>query len=154
MRRTVALSFLIIAASCVHTPPPTAPAPRNFHGSRNAKEATQAAVIMLMTAGFRVSQTDSLGQAVTASRTATRNGNEEYVACELPRGAAAVANRETTLTINFHATQAATGSDVTVDSHVLTSYPGYQGTSMQVPPSATDCVSNGVMERQLETALR
>jgi hypothetical protein len=154
MRHFVALSFLVAAASCVRTPVAVAPAPKTFHAARNAKEAVQTAVVTLMTAGFRVTQTDSLGQAISASRTATHNGNEEYVTCELPRGPGAAANRETTLTINFRATPSNSGSEVTVDSRVVTSYPGYAGTSMQVPPNEADCVSNSVMERQLEASLR
>ena len=84
----------------------------------------------------------------------SHNGNEEYVTCQLPRGSGAAANRETTLYIKFKAKPSASGSDVAIDSRVRTSYPGYEGTAMQTAPNETDCVSNGTMERQLETALR
>lgn len=160
MRRILALTLplplLIAGSSCVVTPAPTAPAPRSFHSSKVPRDALQVAVLALMSAGFRVTQTDSVGQAVTASRTASHNGNEQYVSCGLPRGSAAAANRETTVTINFRATSSAngSGSDVHVDSRVRTSYPGYEGTSMEIAPNEIDCVSNGTMEQQLESAVR
>lgn len=156
MRSIFALGVALAGLSCKHLglPPIQAAPPLSFHASKTAKEATQVVVVSLMTAGFRVEQTDSLGQAIRASRMATHNGNEDYVACQLPKGSAAAANRETTLTINFRASPSGTGSDVAIDSRVVTSYPGYAGTVMQSAPNQTDCVSNGVMERTLQSALR
>jgi hypothetical protein len=153
MRRILALPLATAISSCVTTPV-TAPAPVSFHTTRPAKEAAQVAAVALVNAGFRVSQSDSAGQAISATRTATHNGNQEYVTCDLPRGSAAAANRETSLTINFGAKPSSSGSDITVGSKVMTSYPGYSGTSMEIAPNETDCVSNGVMERQLEASLR
>ena len=153
MRRSLSIPFVVFLASCMARPA-VAPGPRAFHSSQNPKEATQTAVVALMSAGFRVTQTDSLGEAVTATRVATHNGNEQYVSCDLPRGAAAAANRETTVLLSFTAKPAQQGSDVTVASRVRTSYPGYDGTIMQSAPNETDCVSNGQIERQLESALR
>jgi hypothetical protein len=153
MRRLLALPLGIVFTGCLPSRT-VAPAPLSFHASRSAKEAAQVAAVALINAGFRVSQSDSLGQALTASRTATHNGNQEYVICDLPRGSAAAANRETTLTIDFKATPGANGSDIKVDSRVRTSYPGYEGTSMQTAPNDTDCVSNGTMEQQLAASLR
>jgi len=154
MRRFFALSFLTLVSSCLPTPAPTAPAPVSFHSAKSAKEATQIAAIALVNAGFRVVQSDSLGQAVTASRTAAGNGNEDYVVCAYPRGSGAAANRETTLTVNLTAKPSTSGSDISVDGKVRTSYPGYEGTAMQIAPNETDCVSNGTMEQQLQTVLR
>jgi hypothetical protein len=156
MRRIFAVGVGLACLGCKHLglPPVQAAPPLSFHASKSAKEATQVAVVSLMTAGFRVEQTDSVGQAIRASRTATHNGNEDYVVCDLPRGSAAAANRETTLTINFRASPTTAGSDVAIDSRVVTSYPGYAGTVMQSAPNQTDCVSKGIMERQLQSALR
>jgi hypothetical protein len=156
MRRLFTLCVAVAGSSCVNlgVAPVQAPPPLSFHASRQAREATQVAVIALMTAGFRVEQTDSLGQQIRASRTATHNGNEDYIACDIPRGSAAAANRETTLTINFRAAPSTAGSDVAIDSRVVTSYPGYAGTVMQSAANETDCVSKGLMERQLQSALR
>ena len=153
MRRILALLLATTSTACLPTRA-VAPAPLSFHASRPPKEATQVAVISLINAGFRVTQTDSIGQALTASRTATHNGNQDYVTCDAAKGSAAAANRETTLTIDFKAAPSASGSDVTVQSRVRTSYPGYAGTSMETAPNETDCVSNGVMEQQLAAALR
>lgn len=153
MRRILALLLAIACTACLPTRA-VAPAPLSFHASRSAKEAAQVAAVALINAGFRVTQTDSIGQALAASRTATHNGNDQYVTCDAAKGSAAAANRETTLTIDFKAAPAESGSDVRVESRVRTSYPGYVGTAMETPPNETDCVSNGVMEQQLAAALR
>ena len=153
MRRILALLFATASTACLPTRA-VAPAPLSFHASRSAKEAAQVAAVALINAGFRVTQTDSIGQALTASRTATHNGNDQYVTCDAAKGSAAAANRETTLTIDFKVAPSASGSDVRVESRVRTSYPGYVGTAMETPPNETDCVSNGVMEQQLAGALR
>lgn len=153
MRRILALLLAMACTACLPTRA-VAPAPLSFHASRSAKEAAQVAAVVLINAGFRVTQTDSIGQALTASRTATHNGNDQYVTCDAAKGSAAAANRETTLTIDFKVTPSASGSDVSVESRVRTSYPGYAGTAMETPPNQTDCVSNGVMEQQLAGALR
>jgi len=153
MRRFLALPLAMMLTACLPTRT-VAPAPLSFHASRSATEATQVAAVALINAGFRVTQADSIGQALTASRTATHNGNQEYITCDLPKGSAAAANSETTLTIDFKATPSASGSDVKIESRVRTSYPGYIGTSMETAPNQTDCVSNGVMEQQLAAALK
>ena len=152
LRRILMLACLV-ACGCLSTPV-TAPAPIAFHASRSAREATQVAAVALANAGFRVAQTDSIGQLLSATRTATHNGNEDYITCQLPRGSGAAANRQTILSITFRAKPSTSGSDVTIDGKVTTSYPGYEGTAMQTAPNDTDCVSNGAMERQLEMALR
>ena len=153
MRRLLSLAGVIIAG-CLDPNVVTAPAPLVFHAARSAREATQVAAVALAYAGFRVTQGDSLGEALIASRRATHNGNEDYITCTLPRGSAAAANRETTLNISFRAKPDTAGSNVTIESKVSSSYPGYDGTAMQIPPNDTDCVSNGAMERQLAAALR
>ena len=156
--RGVALPRILILACLVVcgylSTPVTAPAPIAFHASRSAREATQVAAVALANAGFRVAQTDSIGQVLSAARTATHNGNEDYITCQLPRGSGAAANRQTILSITFRAKPSTSGSDVTIDGKVTTSYPGYEGTAMQTAPNDTDCVSSGAMERQLEMALR
>ena len=153
MRRIVALPLAILMTACLPSRT-VAPGPVSFHSSRTAKEAAQVAAVALINAGFRVTQADSIGQALTASRTATHNGNQEYVTCDLPQGSAAAANRETTLTVDFRVTPSAGGSDARVQSRVRTSYPGYAGTAMETPPNETDCVSNGTIEQRLAAALR
>jgi hypothetical protein len=133
---------------------PTAPAPVNFHSSRSAKEATQAAAVTLTGAGFRVEQSDTIGNALRANRTATHNGNQQYVVCTLPKGSDAAANRQTVLAVSFRAVPKPSGSDISISSKVTTSYPGYEGTATQVPASDSDCVSNGTIEQQLTSVLR
>jgi hypothetical protein len=153
MRRTLPLAIALFITACVpHTL--TAPAPVQFHTPRSPNDVTRSAAIVLVDAGFRVAQSDSAGLALSAARTATHNGNAEFVSCSLPSGSAAAVNRETTLTISFKATPAPSGTAVTIASSVRTAFPGYEGTSIEVPPGDTLCVSNGTMERRLEAALR
>src|SRR5689334_21994367 len=153
MRRLSRFAVIVCVAGCMKSPV-VAPAPVNFHSPRSAKEVTQVAVVALMNAGFRVAQTDSIGNVLSATRTATHNGNQDYIICELPTGSGAAANRETVLALTFKAQPTAQGSDVTITTKVTTSYPGYEGTSMQTPANETDCVSNGTIEQQLQSALR
>src|SRR5690348_11905913 len=105
MRRTLPLAILLLGGACVPRTL-TAPAPMAFHSSWSAPDATRSAVLALVDAGFQVTQTDSVGFAVSATRTATHNGNQAFVTCELPRGSDAAANRETSLRISFHAAPA------------------------------------------------
>jgi hypothetical protein len=153
MYRTLPLAIAALSLGCLARPA-TAPTPLSFHVMHSAREATQTAVLALVNDGFRVTQTDSVGMAVDATRTATYNGNQDFVICQLPKQSAAAANRETALLISFRATPAATGSDVTVSGKVTTTYPGYANTSMETGPSETDCVSSGTMERRIRAALR
>jgi hypothetical protein len=153
MPRTLPILLAVIATGCLGHPL-TAPAPSTFHSARSARDATRSAAVALVDAGFRVTQSDSLGYSLNASRTASHNGNSEFVTCQMPSGSAAAANRETTLTIAFQATPATAGSDITVSSSVKTDYPGYEGTAIQVPMGDSLCVSSGTMERRLQAALR
>lgn len=153
MSRMLPLVIAALSAGCLARPI-TAPAPLTFHVTRSPNDATRTAVLALVSDGFRVTQTDSVGTAIEATRTATHNGNQDFITCELPKGSAAAANRETTLHISFRAAPAGEGSEVTVSGRVVTTYPGYEHTAMQTPPSETDCVSNGTMERRVENALR
>ena len=107
----------------------------------------------LVGAGFRVVQTDAVGQAIAATRTATGNGNDEYVVCSVPMRTETI--RETALTINLKAkpTPPDSGSSVALDSKVLTSY-SVPRDSTASKPNTSDCVSNGKMEKQLANALR
>jgi len=155
MFRSLTAASAVLAATGCLTPPITAPAPLSFHATRAPNQATQIVAIALVNAGFRVAQSDANGNALLANRTATHNGNEEYIRCKYPKESGAASNRETTFFISFAAKPTtASGSDVTIGGTVHTSYPGYQGTAMQLVPSDSDCVSNGVMEKRLEAALK
>lgn len=107
----------------------------------------------LVGAGFRVTQTDAIGQAITATRTATGNGNDNYVVCSVPMRTEKI--RETAFTINLKAkpSPSDSGSTIALDSKVLTSYSAPSDTA-STRPNASDCVSNGMMEKQLSNALR
>ena len=153
MYRMLTAAMVVLVAGCLSSPI-VAPSPVAFHAPQPASQATQIAALALANAGFRVSQSDSVGTALTANRWATYNGNQDYVRCRYPTGSDAAANRATTLFISFKALPDTGGSTVTINGHVTTTYPGYQGTAMEIAPNDTDCVSNGVIERQLEQALR
>lgn len=153
MRRILPLATVAFATACLGHPL-TAPAPMSFHSARSARDATRGAVLALVNAGFRVTQTDSMGMAVNATRTATHSGNAEFVTCQLPKESAAAVDRETTLQISFRAVPApqGEGSEVTIASKVTTAYPGYDAAT--IPVGDASCVSSGTMEQRLQTALR
>lgn len=154
MHRVIVSVSLIIAASCAKSPTTAvAPAPMTFHSSRTASDAARGAAMALLGAGFRVTQTDAVGEAITATRTATGSGNDDYVVCNVPMRPEDI--RQTAFTIDLRAKPAPadSGSSVALDSKVLTSY-SVPGDSAMLKASASDCVSNGKMERQLAAALR
>lgn len=152
--RSLTVAVAVFTTGCLK-PPTTAPTPLSFHAPRAPNQATQIVAVALVNAGFRVAQSDARGNSLLANRTATHNGNEDYIWCKYPKESGAAANRETTLLITFTAKPTETnGSDVTIGGTVHTSYPGYQGTAMEIVPNDSDCVSNGVMEKQLQTVLK
>lgn len=153
MYRMLIAATVVLVIGCLPKPY-VAPAPIAFHAAKPATQATQIVAVALANAGFNVAQSGAAGTALTANRTATHSGNQDYVWCRYPSGSDAAANRATTLFITFRAIPDTTGSDVTIGGHVTTSYPGYQGTAMQIAPNDTDCVSKGVIEQQLQAALR
>jgi len=153
MRRSTAPLLLLTLAGCLVWGP-KAPEPVTARSSQPPREAVRRAAVALFIAGFQVTQVDSVVGGLAASRTRVANGNEEFVACKLPRNSEGAANRETTLRIAFSATPADAGSDLRIESDVVTSYPGYDGTPMAISANEIDCVSNGIMERRLADALR
>ena len=154
MHRVVASILLISVVNCAKSPiTVVAPAPMSFHSPRAAGDAARGAAMALLGAGFRVTQTDVVGQAITATRTATGNGNDAYVVCNVPMRTEKI--RETAFTINLKAkpSPSDSGSTIALDSKVLTSY-SVPSDSAPSRPNTSDCVSNGTMEKQLAQALR
>jgi len=160
MRRfTAPIVLLIVVPSCARAPMAVAPSPISLHSSRAADDASRGAAMALMGVGFRVVPTDSTGKTLVATRTATGNGNEAYVVCTVPMRVAST--RQTALTISLKIVPSASGSDITIDSKVMTSYSAESGdssspiaTASMNAANATDCVSNGKVEKQLADALR
>lgn len=153
MRRSPAPFLLLMVAGCL-VGGPKAPEPVTARSSQPPREVLRRAVVALVSAGFQVTVIDSAAAGLTASRTRVANGNEEFVTCQLPRNSEGAANRATTLRIAFSATPADAGSDLRIQSSVVTSYPGYDGTPMAMATNENDCTSNGTMEQRLANALR
>src|SRR2546423_11378296 len=93
LRRILMLACLVVCG-CLSTPV-TAPAPIAFHASRSAREATQVAAVALANAGVRVAQTGSIGQGLSATRTATHNANADYLTRPLPPRSRPASHRRT-----------------------------------------------------------
>jgi hypothetical protein len=153
MHRLLTTGVVLLAIACF-PPVPQPPEPLSLHVADPPPDVIRRAAVALTGAGFRVAQGDSIGQTISANRLSAGNGNEDFVTCSLPLIAGAVANRETTVTIDLQAKPADRGSNVTIKGRVRTSYPGYEGTAMQMPPNDTDCVSSGAMEQRLADAIR
>ena len=153
MSRSPAPFLLLMVAGCL-VGGPKAPEPVSARSSQPPREVVRRAALALVTAGFQVTPIDSVGGGLAASRTRLANGNEEFLTCQLPRNSEGAANRETTFRIAFSARPADVGSDLLIQSSVVTSYPGYDGTPMAIATNEIDCASNGTMERRLADALR
>ena len=154
MHRLSIAALGVLAAGCIE-PTARAPEPVSLHVSDAPRDVVQRAAVALTSAGFRVAQTDEVGNDISASRRSSANGNEPFVTCNnVPRDSGAAANRETTIMIDFSAKPTGGGSDVTIRSNVRTAYPGFDGTPMQMATSDSDCVSTGLMERRLADSIR
>src|SRR5207248_10270179 len=139
MYRLLIAATAVLVIGCLPKPA-LGPSPLSFHAPKAPTQATQIVAMALANAGFNVAQSGPAGTALTANRSATHNGNQEYIWCRYPSGSDAAANRATTLFITFSAIPHTTGSDATLGGRVASSCHGYQGTAMHIPPEESDRV--------------
>lgn len=153
MRRLLLLGGVL---ACTMPQPPQPVAPVAFHSERTASEVAQIAAQQLALAGFTLTQSDANGGIVTAHRDRAKLGNGEYVNCKYGDGSSGANLMDTDLTVSVIAKPAANGSDVQIVGAVRTTYPGMAGTGLEgaMPPSDTDCASNGVLEKRIADAIR
>lgn len=152
MKRGLFLLSAAAAAACI-PPAPAQPGPKNA-SSRLAPPAAIATAARLLTGdGFEVTTADGVSGILTAKRTRAQTGNASYITCRYAHGSAAETQMESTVTVSIVAKPASSGSDVSVTSRVHVEFPGLRGGPIALPPSDTDCASNGTLEGSVISAL-
>ena len=156
-RRLLAAGAVLALSGCVPTPTLEAPAPVTLHVARTPSDVVQLAARRLTVGGFEVAVADATGGILTAKRVRGPGGNADVLRCKWPKGSMGDQSAESAYTVSIAAAAsgpAGGGSDVTIRSDVLTSYPSLAGGMLAMAPSSTDCVSNGSVETALASVLR
>lgn len=153
-----AACVLIAIVGCSPTPPLTAPAPVSVKSSRSRADIVRVATRELTSVGFEVASSDTTAGTLTATRKRDRRGNSEYITCDFAQNSLAESNLVSTMTVTVSATSPSGGgggggSNVEIGSSVLATYPNLEGTPLPRGESHSDCVSTGVIEKQIATAL-
>ena len=131
-----------------------APAPVSMKTSRSKAQVVQLASRELTAAGFEVAASDTAAGTLTAKRTRDRRGNYDYITCDFAENSLAESNLVSTMTVTVSTTPGGnTSNSVRIGASVLAAYPSLEGTPLPRSESHTDCVSTGVIEKQIATAL-
>ena len=131
-----------------------APAPVSMKTSHSKAQVVQLASRELTAAGFEVAASDTAAGTLTAKRTRDRRGNYDYIDCDFAENSLAEQNLVSTLTVTVATTSPAAGTNaVEIGASVLATYPGLESSPLPRSESRSDCVSRGVIEKQIATAL-
>jgi hypothetical protein len=82
-----------------------------------------------------------------------RRGNFDYITCKFAEASLAETNLVSTLTVTVTTSAASGGTAVNVGATVLATYPGLEDSPLPRSESRTDCVSTGVIEKQIAGAI-
>ena len=151
--RIRAACAIIVIVGC--TPAPLeAPGPVSVKTSRSKPEVVQLASRELTSAGFEVTTSDTVAGTLTAKRTRDRRGNYDYITCKFAESSLAEQNLVSTLTVTVSTTSpGGATNNVEIGASVLATYPGLEDSPLPRSESRSDCVSTGVIEKQIATAL-
>jgi hypothetical protein len=152
IRAALAGTFVVLVG-CAPQPPLTQPEPATLRTSRSKAEIVQAATRELGSAGFEIATSDTTAGTVTAKRTRERRGNFDYITCKFAEASLAETNLVSTLTVTVTTTSSGGTNTVGVAATVLSTYPGLEDSPLPRSESRTDCVSTGVIEKQITTAI-
>ena len=131
-----------------------APGPVSLKTSHSKAQVVQLASKELTAAGFEVATSDTVAGTLTATRTRDRRGNYDYIDCDFAENSLAEQNLVSTLTVTVATTSPAAGTNaVEIGASVLATYPGLESSPLPRSESRSDCVSKGVIEKQIATAL-
>ena len=154
LNRMRAACVLITIVGCSPTPPLTAPEPVSVKSSRSRADVVQVATRELTAAGFEIATSDTTAGTLTATRKRDRRGNYDYITCDFAQNSLAESNLVSTMTVTVSTTSpSGGGSNVQIGSSVLAAYPNLEGTPLPRGDSHSDCVSTGVIEKQIAAAL-
>jgi len=138
------------------TPAPLeAPRPVSIKTSRSKPQVVQVASRELTSVGFEIATSDTVAGTLTAKRTRDRRGNYDYITCQFAENSLAEQNLVSTLTITVSTTSPPGGAtnNVEIGASVLATFPGLEDSPLPRSESRSDCVSIGVIEKQIATAL-
>ena len=153
MSKRAALLWIVASLiGCAPQPLPE-PEPATLRTSRSKTEIVQVATRELTGAGFEVAASDTAAGTVTAKRTRERRGNFDYITCKFAEASLAETNLVSTLTVTVTTTPSAGASSVNIAASVLATYPGLEDSPLPRSESRTDCVSTGVIEKQIAAAI-
>ena len=154
LNRMRAACVLIATVGCSPTPPLTAPEPVSVKSARSRADIVRVATRELTSVGFEIATSDTTAGTLTATRKRDRRGNYDYITCDFAENSLAESNLVSTMTVIVSTTSPSGGStNVQIGSSVLAAYPNLEGTPLPRSESHSDCVSTGVIEKQIATAL-
>ena len=158
LNRMCAACALIAIVGCSPTPPLTAPEPVSIKSSRSKADVVRVATRELTLVGFEIATSDTTAGTLTATRKRDRRGNYDYITCNFAENSLAESNLVSTMTVIVSTTSPSGGgggggTNVEIGSSVLATYPNLEGTPLPRSESHSDCVSTGVIEKQIATAL-
>ena len=154
LNRMRAACVLIATVGCSPTPPLTAPEPVSVKSARSRADIVRVATRELTSVGFEIATSDTTAGTLTATRKRDLRGNYDYITCDFAENSLAESNLVSTMTVIVSTTSPSGGStNVQIGSSVLAAYPNLEGTPLPRSESHSDCVSTGVIEKQIATAL-
>ena len=143
---------LVALIGCAPQPLPQ-PGPTTLRTSRSKAEIVRLATRELTSAGFEIATSDTTAGSVTAKRTRERRGNFDYITCKFAEASLAETNLVSTVTVTVTTSSSNGTSSVDVGASVLATYPGLEDSPLPRSESQTDCVSTGVIEKQIAGAI-
>jgi len=143
---------IIVVAACAPAPLPP-PEPVSIKSSRSKADVVRVATRELTSAGFEIASSDTVAGTLSAKRTRERRGNFDYITCKFAENSLAETNLVSTLTVTVATTGSTDANSVEIGTSVLSTFPGLEGTPLPRAESRRDCVSTGVIEKQIATAV-
>jgi len=108
----------------------------------------------LTSAGFEIATSDTTAGTLTATRKRDRRGNYDFITCDFAQNSLAESNLVSTMTVTVSTTSSGgAGNNVEIGASVLATYPSLEGSPLPRSESHSDCVSTGMIEKQIATAL-
>ena len=154
MRNSARAAFAALAIIGCKQTTLEAPAPVSLKTSHSKAQVVQLASKELTAAGFEVATSDTVAGTLTATRTRARRGNYDYIDCDFAENSLAEQNLVSTVTVTVATSSPGAGTNnVEIGASVLAKYPGLEDSPLPRSESKRDCVSTGVIEKQIARAL-
>lgn len=150
--RFLTAACLVVFCACV-PPKPPALTPTALHSQKSPIAAVQAAAQALAAANFDITSSDANGGIIVASRTRRLTKVDGSVVCRIAVTDDTAFGLLTELQITLIAKQVVDGSDVSINSKVLSAMTKREKLGASFA-SEDDCASTGKVEAAVASALR